>query len=275
MAIACPLPHPIRTCLLFFCALLLGAMAGPAYALEAGYIDRAGFDIVSVLAAAPVAGSSRYEQDRQIYQSTRMLGGSARWDMAVNDVQLDATHMLADFSCAAGIALAPREAQKLVTLLRKASDDTDGESSRAKSYFKRLRPFLIDKGPICEPASDVEGTYDYPSGHSTQGWTWATILAELLPERAAPILARGRAFGESRIVCGVHNASAVEAGRTSASATMAAIRATDAYRRDLQAARKELIRLQATAARPDDRQCKSEADLVALDIFAADPRRQP
>jgi len=267
--------HSIQTGPFLACVLLLGAMVATAYASEAGYIDRAGFDIVSVLPAAPVAGSSRYEEDRQIFQRTRKLQGSARWTMAVNDVQLDAAHMLADFSCAAGIALSSADVPKLVALLRKASDDTDAESSTAKNYFKRLRPFLIDKGPICEPASDVEGTYDYPSGHTTQGWTWATVLAELLPERAAPILARGRAFGESRIVCGVHNASAVEAGRTSASATMAAIRATDAYQRDLQAAREELTRLKATVTPPDDLQCKSEADLVGLDIFAANPRPRP
>jgi acid phosphatase (class A) len=30
------------------------------------------------------------------------------------------------------------------------------------------------------------------------------ILAELAPERATPILNRGRAYGESRVVCGVH-----------------------------------------------------------------------
>ena len=39
------------------------------------------------------------------------------------------------------------------------------------------------------------------------------ILAELLPDRATPILARGRAYGEEPYrLLGVHNASAVVEG---------------------------------------------------------------
>jgi membrane-associated phospholipid phosphatase len=47
------------------------------------------------------------------------------------------------------------------------------------------------------------------------------ILAELVPEAASDVLARARAFGQSRIVCGVHNASAVEAGWMTATAVFA------------------------------------------------------
>ena len=48
------------------------------------------------------------------------------------------------------------------------------------------------------------------------------ILAELEPDRASDILVRARAYGESRVVCGVHNASAVEGGRIIAAAMVAA-----------------------------------------------------
>lgn len=246
-------------------ALCAGLASSRAF--EGGYIDRAGFDVTSALPDAPTEGTDRYELDREIFRHTRALDNTPRWAMAVNDVQLDATHMLADFSCAAGITLSPASAPRLVRLLTKASRDTDAESGIAKKHFKRLRPFKIDSGPICEPASDVANSYDYPSGHTTQGWTWALILAELLPERAQAILARGRAFGESRIVCGVHNASAVEAGRTSAAATLSVIRARPAYRDDFAAAQDEINGLRATGAKPDDAQCKAEAGLVAQDIF--------
>lgn len=249
--------------------------AAPAIAFRQGYIDRSRFDVTSVLPHAPVEGSDRYALDRRIFRDTRALQNTPRWAMAVNDVRLDAAHMMADFSCAAGITLSPGTAPRLARLLARASSDTEAETSMAKDHFKRLRPFLIDAGPICEPASDVKNSYDYPSGHTTEGWTWATILAELLPDRAAPILARGRAFGESRIVCGVHNASAVEAGRTSASATLSVIRATPDYRDDFDAARKELRGLQATAGKPDDAQCKAEENLVAQDIFAPYDAKTP
>ncbi len=52
------------------------------------------------------------------------------------------------------------------------------------------------------------------------GWTWAMSLAQLAPDRTAPLLARGRAIGDSRVVCGVHNESAVDAARVAATAVM-------------------------------------------------------
>ena len=139
--------------------------------------------------------------------------------------------------------------------------------ANAKRHFKRLRPFQIDPGPICEAKADVEYSYDYPSGHTTQGWAWGTILAELLPDHAAAILARSRSFGESRIVCGVHNASAVDAGRISASATMSIIRSSEAYQADFAAARQEVMVLRNSATKPDPLICAVEAGLVAQDIF--------
>lgn len=251
-------------------ALVLLGLALPvgALALQRGYIDRQGFDVTGVLPAAPAEGTDRYELDRRIFRATRSLQGTPRWALATNDVQTDTAHLMADFSCAAGIVLTPGRAPRLARLLARASADTDAETAMAKRHFKRLRPFQIDPGPICQPASEVADSYDYPSGHTTLGWTWASILAELLPQRAAAILARGRAYGESRIVCGVHNASAVEAGRTSAAATLAVVRASPAYRADFAAARRELAALRRASAQPDRAQCQEEADLVAQDIFS-------
>ncbi len=48
------------------------------------------------------------------------------------------------------------------------------------------------------------------------------VLAQIAPGRTVPILERGRAIGDSRVVCGVHNASAVEGARMLVGATMAA-----------------------------------------------------
>ena len=41
------------------------------------------------------------------------------------------------------------------------------------------------------------------------GWTVGLIMAEVAPDRATEILARARAFGEGRLVCGVHTLSAL------------------------------------------------------------------
>jgi acid phosphatase (class A) len=187
--------------------------------------------------------------------------------MAVSDIKTDSASMMRDFSCAAGLRLTPGTAPRLTQLLSKVGGDAAAQTKIAKAFFHRPRPFKIDPGPICEPAANVEKSFDYPSGHTTLGWAWASVLMELIPDRAQQILARGRAFGESRIVCGVHNESAVEAGRISAEATLMEIRATSDYRRDLGAAREEIKRLKALRSAPPVQQCAAEESLVHMNIY--------
>ena len=89
------------------------------------------------------------------------------------------------------------------------------------------------------------------------------ILAELAPDRATEILSRARSFGESRLICGVHNLSAVEAGRTNGSIVVAGLHGSAAFRADMDAARKEMAALRKSARAPGGATCAAEAELIA------------
>ena len=248
----------------------LGAVAGAQHALgPTGYLTPGAFDVLAVLPPAPKATDPRGLADRAIFKATRALQGSPRWAMATNDVKSAPADLFRDFSCAMGIAMTPENASRTAALLRRAMFDTGRQTGIAKTFYKRQRPFLIDRGPICQPAAEVADSYDYPSGHTTAGWTMATLLAEIAPDRATALLARGRAYGESRIVCGVHNASAVDAGRLSASSTLTAMQGDPAFTADLAAARQEIAALRQSggAAKPDTAQCSREAALVAQPLY--------
>lgn len=234
---------------------------------RSGYLPSGTIDITQVLSPAPQKGDARYEADRAVFKATRHWQGTPRWDLATRDVDTSPAAMAADFSCALDVVLTPENAPLTVTLIRKAGVDAGTQSGAAKDYFKRLRPYQIDEGATCQPAEQLKGSYDYPSGHTTWGWTWATLLTELAPDRATPIMARGRAYGESRLVCGVHNASAVEAGRITASATLAAVHAQPAFIDDIAKARAELTALRSNPARQRPKGCAAEATLVALPIL--------
>jgi acid phosphatase (class A) len=106
-------------------------------------------------------------------------------------------------------------------------------------------------------------TPDYPSGHATWGWTVGLILAKAQPQRADAILARARAYGESRVVCGVHNASSVEAGRINAEGLVAALETAPDFRADLAAVRAELDAARAAGPAPDKARCDAQAALLA------------
>ncbi len=246
---------------LLLAAAFLLAAAGPS-AEHHGYLADGAFDILAVLPPAPVKGEARYRADRGIFKATRRLIGTPRYALATTDVDYRQPALMRDFSCAVGIALTPEDAPKTRALVDRALIDTEEQTNRAKAFYKRLRPYRIDRGDICQPKSDLGDSYDYPSGHTTLGWTWGMVLTDLLPERATAIEARARAYGESRYICGAHNESAVVAGQTSATTTMAVIRTTPAYQADAAAARAELRALIADPAAPRPTGCDKEAGLV-------------
>jgi acid phosphatase (class A) len=111
----------------------------------------------------------------------------------------------------------------------------------AKSRFDRERPFEVDSAvtPCIAVDDRLRASGAYPSGHAAFGWAWALVLAELDPDRADAILARGREFGDSRVVCGLHYPSDVEAGRVIAAGTLARLHAEPGFRAALDAARTE------------------------------------
>ena len=245
------------------CAAVLIGGAGFAVAREdapKGYLAAGALDTSKVLAPAPKPGEPRYEADRKTFLASRALKDGPRWKLAQADV--DETKILADFGCALGFTPTPETTPKLVALLMKLRYDVRDAVNKPKDLYKRQRPYLIDEGPICvDKTDDLAKSPDYPSGHTTWGWTVGLILAEADPEHATAILVRGRSYGESRVVCGVHNASAIEAGRTNASALVAALHGSKAFRDDLDAVRTEIASARAAAAKPA--QCDVEAALIA------------
>lgn len=250
-------------------AVSLLALAGAAQAQlapAAYFTDATRPNTLRILPPAPQPGDARDAADRAVFKATRALKDTPRWALAVNDV--DERAIARDMSCALGVELTPQSAPAVVGLLTKIAPEVGRAVNGPKGYYQRKRPYLVDEGPICVEKTDaLAASPDYPSGHATWGWTVGLILAELAPDRSTAILDRARAFGESRIVCGVHNLSAVEAGRTNASALVAALHGSPAFRADLDAARADLARARAAGPAPDAAACTAEAALVAQKLY--------
>jgi acid phosphatase (class A) len=190
--------------------------------------------------------------DMGLYRSTRSLEGSARWQLAARDADVAQRDLFNDFKCSLGVDLNAVQAPATTRLITRASADLFPLVGASKDYYKRPRPYLVEKLPLCVvPSEELTRGGAYPSGHSAAGWLYGLLLAETAPEHAAAILARGRAYGESRVVCGVHYLSDIEGGRTLATALVAALNGSAEFAADLAAARTELGALRATAARAD------------------------
>lgn len=220
-------------------------------------------DATKFLPAFPARGSKAKAEDQFVFDSWRRRSTNRRWAQAIADADYHTPVILNGFACAIGAKLDATNAPKLVTLLDRADEDLQAASNSAKDFFHRNRPFVGTKKPTCVPRDSVGESYSYPSGHSALGWTFALILTELAPDRGGEIMARGRSYGESRAVCGMHWESDVEAGRYVGAAVVAALHSDAAFRADMDAARAEVAAARAAGALPGNATCqiRNAADL--------------
>ncbi len=73
-------------------------------------------------------------------------------------------------------------------------------TNAAKAYYHRPRPYVLDAEihrVVPKPGND-----SYPSGHSTAGHFFAIILADMVPEKATELYARGDSFAMNRVIGG-------------------------------------------------------------------------
>jgi acid phosphatase (class A) len=192
--------------------------------------------------ASPAEAGALQQLDNQVSAYSLTLRDTPRWEMAKRDAHLGFPEAADTFSCALDLPVSEQETPALYILLRRTLADVGLATYSAKNTYERPRPFTVNGQPTCTPEEEEELRNDgsYPSGHTSIGWGWALILAELAPERAEAILARGRAFGESRIVCNVHWYSDVVAGRMVGAGAVATLHANADFLAAMAAARTEI-----------------------------------
>ena len=216
---------------------------------------------------AQPAGSTDEVAARQAFQHR----GSARWQLAARDANLRFPAAAESFACALGFEPTEAQTPNLYMLLRRTLTDAGLATYKAKDQYKRTRPFVAFSAPTCTPAEEAALSKDgsYPSGHAALGWAWALVLTELAPERADALLLRGRAFGQSRGICGVHWKSDIEAGRVIGAATVARLRVNEIFQAQLAAARKEVVRARAAGQVPPAADCTSETQTLRSSLQLA------
>ena len=183
-----------------------------------------------------------------------------RWELAQFDADLKFPHAASIFSCALGVQVSEEATPHLHMLLRRMRMDASRATDKAKGLNKRERPFAVMREAACEPGRPSADSY--PSGHASIGWAWALTLAEIAPDRTDAILARGMEYGRSRVICGVHWMSDVEAGRVVGASTVSRLHADPVYLAQLGYAKREIEAARAAGAKPS-RDCDKEAKAIA------------
>jgi acid phosphatase (class A) len=213
---------------------LLGATAGLAGA--APLLAPTEVDGTRILPPPPLAGSPLAQAEvaelHAIHARTtpEMLAAATK---DANDEKPDLFNNVLGFDAMALPATAK--------LLSEVTEEQGSDSGRAKTFFHRDRPWIVDASDVtCTMVLPGPAANSYPSGHSTLAWSNAVVLAALMPEKSQIILARARDYAENRLVCGMHCRSDIAAGQQLGTAVAIKLMANPVFQAQMETARNEL-----------------------------------
>jgi acid phosphatase (class A) len=252
--------------------IALAPAAGAKAPAKTGYLpDDAVPSSLAQLPPPPAPGSPSMALDEAIAQRSFALRDTPRWTLAISDADLTFPHAAETYACTLGVSITETATPHLYHLLQRSQRDLGAAPRSAKNHYLRKRPYVINGQPMCTPdySKMMAKEGSYPSGHTTVGWGWALILAEVAPESTDALMVRARAFGESRNVCNVHWHSDVMQARLLAPSVVSRLHTEAEFRADLEAARTELAAARAKGLKPN-RDCAAEAAALAIEPSLAE-----
>jgi acid phosphatase (class A) len=216
-------------------ALATGATS--ALAQDGTYLHPDQINLSELLAPPPAPASARQMDDLAHVLKVQR----ERTPEQVERAKEDLTHSIFRFADVLGPSFNEANLPKTAALFKAAGDDAGLVTKPAKKYFNRPRPFVTSSEvhPTV-PTGRQSYYYSYPSGHATFGYLSAILLAQMVPEKSAEIFARGREYGQNRVVDGVHYSSDIEAGRIDGTLVAEALMQNPKFQSDFSAAKTEV-----------------------------------
>ncbi|MEY1636284.1 acid phosphatase PhoC [Morganella morganii] len=199
-------------------------------------------DSLKLLPPPPEVGSIQFLNDQAMYEKGRMLRNTERGKQAQADADLAAGGVATAFSGVFGYPITEKDAPELYKLLTNMIEDAGDLATRsAKEHYMRIRPFAFYGTETCNTKDQkkLSTNGSYPSGHTSIGWATALVLAEVNPANQDAILERGYQLGQSRVICGYHWQSDVDAARIVGSAAVATLHSDPAFQAQLAKAKQE------------------------------------
>lgn len=216
---------------------------GPDGSSEAKYYtstNEEAIDSAFILPPPPAIDSLAFLNDQAKYQEGLGLRNGDRGKLAILDAIGPRLHE--SLSIPFGIEINEKDTPAIYDLIYSVAGDLGDMSTRtAKQKYFRTRPYVLYNAPTCFPDEEeiLRNNGSYPSGHSARAWGLALILAEINPARQEAILQRGYDMGQSRVICGYHWQSDVDAGRLAGAAGVASLHANSKFIERLEKAKKE------------------------------------
>jgi acid phosphatase (class A) len=218
-------------------AFTLAAGTQPAFADGGTYLNPQEINLTKLLAPPPAPDSAQQKADLASVMEVQ----STRTPAQVARAQEDVHTSVFRFADVLGPQFNEANLPKTAALFAAAGQDAALVAKGGKRYFKRARPFVNNADVHPTVPTNPKGFYgSYPSGHATFGYMAAILLAQMVPEKRAELFARGREFGQNRIVDGVHYPSDIAAGRIDGTLVASALMESPKFEQDFAAAKAEV-----------------------------------
>lgn len=202
---------------------------------------------LELLPAVPEANSVLFLYDKAQYDWGKLQRNTPRGVQAFHDARVGGNGVPKAFSEAFGVEITKEVTPEIYKLVINMKEDAGDLSTRsAKDEYMRIRPFAFFNEDTCNPEQQKELSTNgsYPSGHTAIGWATALVLSEVNTDRQNEILKRGFEMGQSRVICGYHFQSDVDAARIVASGVVARLHADNGFNAQLKKAKDEFAKLQ-------------------------------
>ena len=213
----------------------------------------------------PTSPQFAYDIQRYFWGKNVRLNNPERSAIAIRDAVYGLGTIIREFRVPFGLEISRTNTPKIYKVLELSLATCDSICTLPKAYWHRTRPFVYfgehSLTPDHENALRKNGSF--PSGHSILGWSAALLLSEINPEAADTLMARGHMFAESRIICGVHWQSDIDAGRLAASIAYAKLHTSERFLQDMAEARAEFKRLEGELP-PSESDSSQDSTLVKL-----------
>lgn len=177
------------------------------------------------------------------YQWGKSIRDTERGKQAVADAVDTLDYYFEIYSEPLGLTISQENTPEIAAFLERLLATILICNDKSKSRLMRARPFMEfhEPTPVPEDEEKLRTNSSYPSGHTTKGWAFALVLAEINPNRQDEILKRGFEYGESRVIVGFHFQSDVDAARVIASALVSRLHANEDFMKQLTKAKEEFL----------------------------------
>jgi len=214
--------------------LVLPLFASLAQAAGPSYIPPDSVNLLVLLAPPPGPHGPRTSAELGELRHIKAARTPERIALAQADVEESVFRLMTVFDRPPTAKQVPA----ITALFKKLKADAAVVTDVAKSGFARPRPYAgaNDLAPVCPRSASGA----YPSSHAAEGYVMGIVLSAMVPEKRDPIFARTEEYAESRLVCGLHHRSDIEAGRIAGTVLAAVAMNNPDFQRDFAVARAEL-----------------------------------